>query len=120
MSRTATQLRTIVDSFRDWGRVDAHEMLRHGITRTATYIWTLRHRYGWDITTSRTEGEMATYFLRNGATVNFEAPFNRERPQPRCNTCGEPATEPLTRVSPSFSRGLCTACGKNRMFRVTR
>lgn len=115
-----TQMKRLVEQLRDWGMVDAHQMLlKFGITRLARDISILRRKFGWEIETIRGGfGEMATYRLLN-PSVDWDAPTRRAARKPvACMTCGAPSedTKALTRVSPSFLRGTCATCGKTRMF----
>ncbi len=120
MDKQTTQLRRIVEAFRENYRCDAHEMLvRHGITRTATYIWRLRRHHGWNITTHREPGEMAEYHLLT--EPDWEEPF-RFKPRATASwSCPEGHTDidaaTFVQRTPSWGRGYCGQCGRFVMWR---
>lgn len=120
-TRRGRQLNLIIDSFRATMRVDAHQMLlKHGITRTAHYIFELR-RHGWDIKTERREpGEMAVYRLVKYPPSWALPAARRVRATSlwACVACGAWVdTSDVDVKTPTRASGMCPNEKAKRMFR---
>jgi hypothetical protein len=123
--RQGRQLLIVAGKLRNEHLVSAHDMLmRHGITRTASIIHTLRHVYGWGIHTQpRQPGDMATYLLET-EPLTWELalrPRKSTREVWSCSACGQTANiADLTKSTPTIALGHCGSCSARRVFRPER